>query len=72
MIEMVAIFIFSRHWQFEDEEEEGHQESNDVEMMDENIAAMVLTSLSCSPKSPQFQDLRGTFNAFLSGQLMAL
>lgn len=53
-----------RHWQYEEEEEDNnnnnhHQEvSDDVEMMDENIAALVLTSLSCSPKSPQFQDLR--------------
>lgn len=54
-----------RHWQYEEEDEVNnnnhhyhHQASEDVEMMDENIAAMVLTSLSCSPKSPQFQDLR--------------
>ena len=67
---MVTIFVFfyiffRRHWQYEEEEEDNnnnnqHQEvSDDVEMMDENIAALVLTSLSCSPKSPQFQDLRG-------------
>lgn len=36
--------------------------SEDVEMMDENIAALVLTSLSCSPQSPQYHvnDFKGT------------
>lgn len=29
-------------------------DDSDVEMMDEEIAAMVLTSLSCSPQSPQY------------------
>ena len=33
--------------------EEGDDEQKEV-MMDENMAAMVLTSLSCSPVSPQF------------------
>jgi hypothetical protein len=32
------------------------EDDSDVEMMDENIAAMVLTSLSCSPQSPQYQN----------------
>lgn len=38
------------------------EDDSDVEMMDENIAAMVLTSLSCSPQSPQYppdQDFKG-------------
>ncbi|XP_060081033.1 zinc finger protein 704-like [Ylistrum balloti] len=40
----------------DDEEKDNVQtEENDVEMMDETIAAMVLTSLSCSPQSPKFQ-----------------
>ncbi|KAH3780926.1 zinc finger protein 704-like [Dreissena polymorpha] len=30
------------------------ESTEDVEMMDENIAALVLTSLSCSPQSPHF------------------
>ncbi len=34
--------------------EEENYEDQDVIMMDENMAAMVLTSLSCSPQSPQF------------------
>lgn len=37
------------------DQEEDDVRGEDVEMMDETIAAMVLTSLSCSPASPQFQ-----------------
>ncbi|PVD32571.1 hypothetical protein C0Q70_08013 [Pomacea canaliculata] len=38
---------------------------DDVEMMDETIAAMVLTSLSVSPKSPTFpSNYRGTWAVF--------
>ncbi|WAR16186.1 ZN395-like protein [Mya arenaria] len=48
------------------------ESSEDVEMMDENIAALVLTSLSCSPQSPQFtaQDFRDfTRNGHLSSSV---
>ncbi|XP_011413425.3 zinc finger protein 704 [Magallana gigas] len=36
------------------DQEDDDVKGDDVEMMDETIAAMVLTSLSCSPASPQF------------------
>lgn len=41
--------------------------SEDVEMMDENIAALVLTSLSCSPQSPQYHtaDFRGILHVWI-------
>lgn len=47
--------IFSRHRgpNIEGEDQNNSQTDDDVEM-DENIAAMVLTSLSCSPVSPHF------------------
>lgn len=45
-----------RHRRPVDDERENSpgNDEDDVEMMDETIAAMVLTSLSCSPASPQF------------------
>jgi len=43
-------------------------------MMDENIAALVLTSLSCSPQSPQYNitDFRGSFFVYFSIRLLSL
>lgn len=57
-----------RHWHPQQDDVAMEEESNhgigsgnhgNIEMMDENIAAMVLTSLSCSPKSPQFNEYAG-------------
>ena len=46
---------FRRYRRSSSDQEEEDVKGDDVEMMDETIAAMVLTSLSCSPASPQFQ-----------------
>lgn len=57
----------SQHRQHNEEDDDNNnsnhhhynqEEVEDVEMIDENIAAMVLTSLSCSPQSPNFTDLK--------------
>lgn len=65
---MTFLFLFSRRrktipspdleemdYEIADEEEEEDKASKDPNIvMDEHMAAMVLTSLSCSPVSPSF------------------
>ena len=65
--DVISISFFRRHRHKSDADEDDCEmggvddNDNDVEMMDETIAAMVLTSLSCSPKSPPFpQSFTGT------------
>lgn len=59
--------IFSRHRgpNIEGEDQNNSQTDDDVEM-DENIAAMVLTSLSCSPVSPHFH---GSLTGIVNGSV---
>ena len=42
-------------------------EDDDVEVMDEKMAAMVLTTLSCSPVSPKILNIPGNILRKLSG-----
>ena len=41
------------------DDDDDDEEEEDMDMIDENIAAMVLTSLSCSPQSPTFSQITG-------------
>ena len=43
----------------DDVDDDDDEEEEDMDMIDENIAAMVLTSLSCSPQSPTFSQITG-------------